>query len=301
MESAGGGLGDRPSFSVVIASRRPPASVRACLGALEVQDYPDGLFEVVVVDDGSPVSLAPVAEELGGRLRVRVHTQANTGPAAARNAGARHASGRFLAFTDDDCMPAPDWLSRLADALRDDPGALVGGAVANALPDDRFAEATQGLMSFLERSFADDSRRRFFTSNNMALSRDAFLEAGGFDATFPVPGGEDRELCERWQFQGRTLVAAPRAVVWHSHAMTLRSFVRQHRNYGRGAYQLRQSRLEDDARFSPEPVGFYLRLVADPFRRLPLGAALAQSALLVVSQLATAVGYLIESRRSRGS
>jgi glycosyltransferase involved in cell wall biosynthesis len=288
-----------PSFSVVIPSHRGPGRLRACLEALAVQDYPRERFEVVVVDDGSSVSPAPLVSELGDRLRIQVHEQQNSGPAVARNAGAHVATGDVLAFTDDDCRPAPDWLRSLAEALGAHPTALVGGTVANGLPDDRFAEATQSLIGFLQRAYGDSSERRFFTSNNIAVARETFVAAGGFDESFPVPGGEDRELCERWHAQGRPMVAARPAVVLHDHAMTFRSFVRQHRDYGRGAFELHGRRRVASARARAESPGFYLRLVADPFRRRRFAPALAESALLAVTQVATAAGYLDERRRSR--
>ena len=70
-----------PTFSVVIASNRPPPQIRSCLEALAAQDYPMDNFEVVVVDDGSPVPLAPVMAEFAQSLRARVHRQRNAGPA----------------------------------------------------------------------------------------------------------------------------------------------------------------------------------------------------------------------------
>jgi glycosyltransferase involved in cell wall biosynthesis len=289
-----------PSVSVVIASHRGPERVGACLEGLAAQDYPRDRFEVVVVDDGSPVPLAPRVEEFATELRVNAHRQDNAGPAAARNAGAWRATGELVAFTDDDCLPASDWVRRLVEALFAQPGALAGGTVRNLLHHDPYAEATHGLVAFLDERYGDDSARRFFTSSNIAVSRAEFLAVGGFDETFPVPGGEDRELCERWSAEGRPLARAPHAVVWHAHAMTFRSFVRQHRNYGRGAYQVRRRRTAgDDRGISPEPIGFYLRLIADPFGRLPVGPALRQSALLAVTQLATVAGYVAERRRSR--
>jgi glycosyltransferase involved in cell wall biosynthesis len=289
-----------PSVSVVIASYRGPERVGACLEGLTAQDYPRDRFEVVVVDDGSPVPLAPRVEEFAAELRVSAHRQGNAGPAVARNAGAQRATGELLAFTDDDCVPASDWVRRLAAALLVQPDALVGGTVRNLLRHDRYAEATHDLIAFLDATYGDACARRFFTSSNIAVARAEFLAVGGFDETFPVPGGEDRELCERWSAEGRPLARARHAVVWHAHGMTFGSFVRQHRNYGRGAYQVRHRRTAgDDRGISPEPLGFYLRLVADPFGRLPVGPALRQSALLAVAQVATVAGYVAEWRRSR--
>lgn len=290
---------DIPRFSVVVPSNRDPAHIRACLAGLDAQDYPRDGFEVVVVDDGSPARLAPVVAAFDA-LRARTHTQLRSGPAAARNRGAKVATARFLAFIDDDCVPAADWLTQLADVLVGQPDALVGGAVQNVL-DDRYAEASQSLVQFLAEAWNENSSHRFFTSNNLAVSRAAFEEIGGFDETFSAPGGEDRELCERWHASGHPLVAAPRAVVRHAHAMTFRRFVHQHRNYGRGAYTVRSRRSSSDsAGILPEAPGFYLRLVSAPFGRLPFGKALEQASLLAISQVATAIGYTDECRRGQG-
>ena len=102
---------ENPSFSIVIASYRRPGPLAACLQSLAQLDYPRDRFEAVVVDDGSQPSLAPVVEAARGPLEVRFLRQKNAGPATARNTGAAQARGRFLAFTDDDCAPSPDWLT----------------------------------------------------------------------------------------------------------------------------------------------------------------------------------------------
>ena len=72
--------------------------------------YPQDRFEVIVVDDGSEPPMDSVVSFFRDRLELVLLSQANSGPAAARNTGAAQAKGKFLAFTDDDCTPAPDWL-----------------------------------------------------------------------------------------------------------------------------------------------------------------------------------------------
>ena len=303
MERAGDG-GERadPTISVVIASNREPARIVRCLEGLVAQTL-DGGVEAVVVDDGAPVALDEAVEAFAPRLRVRALRGPGRGPAAARNTGVAAATGRFVAFTDDDCVAEPDWLRLLVAALVERPDAIAGGTVRNLLEADRYAQTTQRLFDFLYASYGHGTTRRFFGSGNMALGREAFLAAGGFDESFPLPGGEDRELCERWQEEGRELVLVPDAVVVHAHPLTLATFVRQHRNYGRGAYQLRRRRPAGaaGATVGPEPVRFYLRLLADPFGREPFPRAVTQSALLAVTQVATAVGYLDGRRRARSA
>ena len=283
--------------TVIIPSFERPERLRACLASL--LDDPDDAFEVLVVDDGSRAPLAPICAEFGAR--VRCLRQANQGPAAARNRGAEHARGGFLAFTDDDCQPHPGWVRELRRAHGGDDGVLVGGRVQNGLPKIPFSSASQALCDYLYDYFeASEGRADFFTSNNVGASKAGFLRAGGFDESFPLAAAEDRDFGLRWRGSGGRLVFAPDAVVTHGHEMGLGGYWRQHRNYGRGARQLH---LRMDARGDPrprrEPLSFYRELVARPVRRRGLGG-LPQSALLALSQLAMVRGYAREVARERG-
>ncbi len=292
-----------PRISVVVPSFRQPDRLRALLSALAAQDLPPGDFEVVVVDDGSPEPLAPTARAFEDRLEVRVHRQDNAGPATARNVGAEVARAPLLAFTDDDCRPRPGWLRALLDAHVAHPEAMLGGRIVNAVTDDAAAEASQLLVGFLYDWFDDEHVSRFFASNNLAVPAEPFRAIGGFDTSFPRPGGEDRELCERWHREGRPLREARAAVVDHFHAMGVRGLVRQHVNYGRGAYVVHRRRTAaGDGHLRVEPPAFYLRLVTHPFGRAPLPRALRLAALLVLTQAANAYGFLREraARRRRG-
>ena len=294
------GSADGVSVSVVVPAFRRPERLRTCLAALAAQDLPADRLEVVVVDDGSPEPLAPTAREVEDRLRVRVLRQQNAGPAAARNAGAATATGDLLAFTDDDCEPAPSWASELAAAHAREPGALLGGDVVNALPDDLFAEASQELVSFLYDWYGEERAGGFFASNNLALPRTAYEELGGFDTTFPRPGGEDRELCERWTRSGRPLRRVPTALVHHSHRMGLRGYVRQHVNYGRGAWDLRARRVaQTGAGMEVEPPRFYASLVGYPFGRSRPQRAVPLSAALCLSQVANVAGFVLQRQEER--
>jgi GT2 family glycosyltransferase len=148
-----------------------------------------------------------------------------------------------LAFTDDDCRPAPDWLSTLGVRFAGAPDHAVGGRTLNALPDNRYSAASQLLIDYLYAYYnANGGLARFFASNNVALPRDRFHAVGGFDDRWPLAGGEDRELCDRWLQGGHGMLYAPEAVVYHAHPLTLRTFCRQHFNYGRGAYYYHRAR-----------------------------------------------------------
>ena len=288
-----------PAVSVVVPTYGRPDRLAQCVRALVTLEPPPGGAEIVIVDDGSPVPATTVVGRHSGAIPVIVHRQANAGPAAARNAGAGIARGRLLAFTDDDCTPDPRWLVALASASERHPGALVAGRTVNGATADRCAWASQLLVDHLDE--ATRTQERFVPSNNLAMPAEGFHAIGGFDTTFPLAAGEDRDLCARWLDTGATIERAEDALVMHHHSFTLGSFVRQHHAYGRGGhrYQERRRRITGHG-LRPEPVRFYRDLLARPFHSdLALTDAVSLSALLALSQVANASGFAREVLRAR--
>ena len=89
-----------PLVSVIVPTFQRPEFLQAALGSVLRQTVKD--FEVLVVDDGSAMDLAPLVNALDdGRIRYLRH-ESNRGEAAARNTGIRGARGDYLAFLDDD-------------------------------------------------------------------------------------------------------------------------------------------------------------------------------------------------------
>lgn len=286
-----------PSFSVVVPTYDRPAQLAACVRALSRLDYPRERFEVLIVDDASARPPREVPESFGGELDVKLLGQAkNAGPAAARNLGARQARGEFLAFTDDDCEPERGWLRAFAARFREAPARIVGGRTVNALADNPYSETSQLIIEVVYAHFnRDASDARFFASNNFAVHAQSFRDAGGFDVTFRT--SEDREICARWRSRGLGMTYEPRAVVRHSHLLTLGSLWRQHFGYGRGALRFHRAREgAGDGPFKPDS-DFYTKLLRSALTRTPKTKAARLTALLLWSQAANAAGFFYEKFR----
>jgi GT2 family glycosyltransferase len=273
-----------PTFSVVVPTRRRPAALARCLGGLVGLDYDPEAFEVVVVADGE----APASFDPPNPLRTRLVVRERAGPAAARNAGAAEARGRFLAFLDDDCVPAPGWLRALAPVLDSNPAAAVRGRVVNALGRNPFSEATQVIVDYLLET------SEYLPTMNFALEARLFAQTGGFDESFPW-AGEDREFSARWVAAGREILTADDAVVEHAHDLGALSFAQQHFRYGRGSLRFRQV----TGQLGLEPPSYYARLLGHPWRHERAVTPLARAALVAGAQVATAGGFLWEAA-SRG-
>ena len=287
---------DVPFFSVIVPTYNRPGQLADNLRSLASLDYPRERFEVLIVDDGSACPLDPVLRSFRGALDLTLLRQRNRGPAAARNAGAARARGELLAFTDDDCRPAPGWLRALAKCLGAAPDRAVGGRTVNALPANPYSAATQLLLEYVyEYCHADVARGPFFASNNLALRADRFQTIGGFDIAFPRAAAEDRDLCDRWIQQGYQLAYAPEAVVYHAHPLSFRTFCRLHFNYGRGAFTFHRARDRRGSRSLLVRPPFYLKLPLSPLRGQRGRRALWLSALLALSQGANGAGFAWES------
>jgi GT2 family glycosyltransferase len=291
-----------PFISVIIPTYERPDDLSRCLRALAAQDYPRDRFEVLVVDDGSAASINESIDSLRHRLNMTLLRQPHSGPATARNHGAAHAKGSYLAFTDDDCIPAPDWLRRLSTSFALFPESVLGGRTINALVHNLYSTASQLLVDYLQvRWNSSSTRASFFASNNLALPAKCFKAVGGFDPRWDRAAGEDRDLCDRLIRHGYRLVSAPGALVQHAHVLTFRTFWRQHVNYGWGAYHLHQLRAQrGTGHIQFEPLTFYLKAIAYPFTQTQARRAGFLSILLGVAQAANAVGWIAAGLSSFG-
>lgn len=291
-----------PSFSVVIPTYSRPAQLAECLRSLSGIDYPRDRLEVIVVDDGADEPIQPVASAFRSHLAISVVRQANAGPAAARNTGAAHAGGEFLAFTDDDCLPEPGWLE-LAEVLTETPECMVGGATVNALTGNLCSETSQLILDVVYRHFnADPLVARFLASNNLALSTREFRSIGGFDPAFRT--AEDRELCDRWLHRGKRIIHHPRARVRHARDLTVRSFCRQHFAYGRGAEQFQRLRADRGSGSMLADFRFHLNIgnwLWHPLRSVTGRQVVPVTILLGLWQTANLAGFLWERARRNAS
>ena len=194
------------SVSVVIPNRNGAATLGLCLEAALACRYPD--FEVLVVDDASRDNSVEVVRKFPCRL---IRLARHGGAARARNAGAAHARGAILFFTDADCLLPPDALTRAVEALT--APAAVGGSYTPLPHDHRFFSRFQSVfVHYFEtrRPHAPD----YLATHALAISTRVFREHGGFDEDLR-PILEDVEFSHRLRRAGCRLVMDPALQVRH--------------------------------------------------------------------------------------
>jgi len=283
-----------PQVSVVIPTYGRSESLRHTLAALAKQDMCG--FEVVVVDDGSPEPVTGDVAPTTDIFELRIIRQENAGPAAARNRGAREARGEVLAFTDDDCLPQPTWLSTLIQELTSHHDALVGSLTFNGLPDNVWSATSQLIIDLVYDYFNRDPENAYFlASNNLACRRELFLALGGFDTAFPHAGAEDRDFCDRWRMTKRPIRLLQQPLIEHRHAQTFAAFLNLHYRYGRGAYLYQSKRSERASGTMAEDLGFHRALLVNVSPRL-CGLRLLDKVSIVFAiaiwQVSNAIGFV---------
>lgn len=214
--------------SVVIPAYNAAQTLPHTLRSLVRQNLARKKYEIIVVDDGSTDDTAARCQpwvDSGAVRWLQQPNHRNLGPAAARNLGAQHARGAVVVFTDADCRPEPEFLAALLRAFEDSAVDGAQGAyrtLQRQLPA-RFAQAEfESRYALHEEGGPVD----LVATYAAAFRRDVFLEAGGFDTSYPTANNEDTEFSYRLLAAGKRLVFAPRAVVRHLHPATLGRYCR---------------------------------------------------------------------------
>jgi len=204
------------SVSIIIPTFNGASRIGNCLDALLCQTVePD--TEILVINDGSTDGTAEVVARYSG---VRLITQSNAGPAAARNRGALEARGTVILFTDDDCVPTPEWLAAMIEPFKD-PGVVGAKGIYRTRQRSLAARFVQIEYEDKYRRMSDLPQIDFIDTYSAGFRRDRFLEMNGFDTSFPVACAEDVELSYRMSARGWTMRFVPAAIVYHTHPDTL--------------------------------------------------------------------------------
>lgn len=196
--------------SVVVPTCGRPNLLRRCLFALVRQRIAGNTYEIVVADDGHSDETRQLVRRLdrtnadGPRVRYVRSPTARGGPAGARNAGWHAARAPVIAFTDDDTIPARDWLSEGLRALEPGIASVTGRTrVPVPLAPTDWHRNTAGL-----------ERGEFITANCF-VRREVLEDIGGFDERFRRPWREDSDLHFAMLERELRVERAPRALVLH--------------------------------------------------------------------------------------
>jgi glycosyltransferase involved in cell wall biosynthesis len=220
--------------SLIIITLNRPALVQRTLEGLARQSRP--IDEILVVDNGPSTETEQAVHSLEAKLPVRYVPEPRRGYGHARNRGLAEASGAFIYFLDDDCVPNPDWADALWNVLDSGAADLASGSRTPGQP---------GLAARLEYLSTDGpvlspaltaGPARHLSTSNLILRREVVTKTGCFDATLTMC--EDRDFTTPARKLGFRLRYEPKARVTHYPAIyRVSEYLAKMRHYGTGTSQ----------------------------------------------------------------
>jgi GT2 family glycosyltransferase len=240
------------AITVIVPTRGRPDLIGQSVRAILANDHPD--FDVIVVDQSDDDATAAVVQELAShdrRLRY-VHTSP-PGLSRAYNLGMRLAVAPILAFTDDDCVAAPGWISAIAAAFAAESEAemLYGSVAMPAALRGVPGEVPVLPIARTERLDRANGFRIYGMGANFALRRELLERVGGFDEQLggggPLRSSQDFDLQYRAYLAGAVVLLRPDVSVDHYGLRTGEQWPATMRayNFGNGAFYMKHVRCGD--------------------------------------------------------
>lgn len=178
-------------ISVVIPAFNEERVIGKCIEAVKNQTLHRKEYEIIVVDNNSTDKTAEIAKKLGATVMPYTQKQ---GFSAAKQFGTKKARGEIIAYTDADSIPDKYWLERIKKLMQNKKLVCVGGTILSS-------EDTMTNFSFIIYDLIARAHQLvdipLIWSPNMAVRKDAFMRAGGFNTALKT--SEDWEFIARIQ------------------------------------------------------------------------------------------------------
>ncbi len=217
-------------ISVVICTYNRAENLKETLRALDRQITSED-FEIVVIDNNSTDSTKKVIHEfsVSNQRQVRYFFELAQGVSFARNRGIRESAGEFIAFLDDDVIPAENWIQSISNAFSQYQADCLGGPVLPEWPGNPplwpfFKDGISGVFGLLDRGSeviqTNEYISNFLLGGNIAYRTSIFDKVGlfridlGRTATH-LGGGEDSDMIQRALKTGKLAVYDPKISVHH--------------------------------------------------------------------------------------
>lgn len=240
-------------LSIIIATYNSARTVRQTLSSIFSNDFPQNLFEVLVVDGGSVDGTVDIVKE----FPVRIYSRPNSTVGFRRNIGIKKARGDITCCTDSDIIVPNDWLRKISDYFQKHPdvdgvgGPILPPAHGNLNEIQKFTGELyfedQGFPTRITRIKTLEYKALIITGNS-AFRKKTLVSVGGYEETiFSI----DIDLMWRLVMNGRCLMFLPHLKVIHlGFPWTLPSVLKQQFKWGKNRAILRKMHPYKDNSFN---------------------------------------------------
>lgn len=214
-------------ISVIIPVYNDAIGIARCLEALNNQSLARHRFEIIVVDNASNDGTADSVRNFNDAILLHEDTP---GSYAARNKGIQQAKGKYIAFTDADCIPESHWLEAGLERIQQTHTKCIIGGRMKVTISDKMRKPTlienYGIANGWNQQASIDNLGLIVTAN-LFTERAAFYDIGRFDTK--LLSGGDLEWSNRAKNSGYDLIYADHAAIHHPPRKTIKEIVNQAR------------------------------------------------------------------------
>ncbi len=225
--------------SIIVPVYNAEKTIFKCINSLTEQEF-DDIYEIIIVDNGSTDRTINILNSFANK-KIKIASESERGPAAARNKGISLAKGEYIAFTDSDCEVHRNWLSTLLNTIEKTGADVVGGGVY--CPFKNIVSIAAEISLFGEFTASEDNVSRYtrlIPTNNVCYKKEIFDKLGVFDVRFKYAGGEDA-LFNWIIYKNNFKIFYNNGIrIIHHHRSDLSGFLKKKLVYGRGFYLSRK-------------------------------------------------------------
>lgn len=187
--------GEFRKISVIISARNEGKNIPLLIDSLSKQTYPKDKFEVILIDDNSEDNTAEIARS-SGMSNLKVISAKNKklpGKKGALVIAIEKAENNFIAVTDADCFPEPEWLNNINLMFERGYDVVVGAVLYTGIQNDaeKYSAFEHYRNLLLVHSLANLGKPYSASAGNFAFTKKIFDETGGYDATLQTVSGDD--------------------------------------------------------------------------------------------------------------
>lgn len=185
-------------FSIIIPARNEAANIGRLLKALQEQQYPRHLYELIVVDDHSEDDTAAIAGSFAGVNCIRLQEEGiNSYKKKAIETGIAAAKGNWILTTDADSLPTPNWLQEMASFAVANQSEMVAAPVLmqqNGSLLQLFQAMDFMILQAITGAVVYRKQLSMCNGANLAYSVNAFRQVRGFEGIDNIASGDDMLL-----------------------------------------------------------------------------------------------------------
>lgn len=222
---------EKPFVSVIIPVLNGVDSIEKNLQALQIQNYPKNLYEIIIVDNGSTDGTVSIVEKYTQKdSRIKILSEKIKSSYAARNTGINITKGEILAFTDCDCVPDYNWITSAVNEITDGKN-IIGGKVHFTFSEKPTAAEYADALINIDN---EDSIKKhgMAATANIFITKETLKIVGNFNQN--LKSGGDGEWCARAKKSGEDIIYCGESIVYHP-ARNIYELIKKHIRIGSGS------------------------------------------------------------------